>query len=227
MLAESQEKDLHQKAFDMTYAWTLWDNLHAITTQNKTINGLTEGYIAEDLSIWPGDAYRMNFIDNHDKNSWEGNQYSNFGDGLHASMVLTATMDGMPLVYSGQEAGLNRSLKFFERDPIDWKPHENAEIYKKLFRLKRSNQALWNGHWGGEMIRIKNDQMNHVIAFSREMNNDKVITIVNLSNQPLTAKLESRYEKGNYTELFSGRKIELKGDDVVTLKAWDYLVLVK
>ena len=63
----------------------------------------------------------MTFTENHDKNAWEGNQYSNFGDGLTACMVMAGTVNGMPLVYSGQEAGLNRSLKFFDKDPIEWK----------------------------------------------------------------------------------------------------------
>jgi cyclomaltodextrinase / maltogenic alpha-amylase / neopullulanase len=227
MLAEAADRDLHKRAFDMTYSWNLWDHLHDITTNNKAINGLTEGYIAEHVSIWPRNAYRMNFVDNHDKNSWEGNQYSNFGDGLEAAIVLTGTMDGMPLVYSGQEAGLARSLKFFDKDTIQWKAHKIDTLYSKLFRLKHVNQALWNGKWGGEMNRIKNDQLSKVISFSREMNNDKVITIVNLSNQQTLVNLESQYHQGKYTELFSGNEYALADSARFDLAPWSYLVLVK
>ena len=85
-------------------------------------------------------------------------------------------VNGMPLVYSGQEAGLNRSLAFFDKDVIQWKDHPFSEIYKKLFALKHKNQALWNGERGGEMIRIFNNQPDRVISFSREKNGDKVIT---------------------------------------------------
>jgi 1,4-alpha-glucan branching enzyme len=225
MLAESMEKDLHRSAFDMTYAWTLWDHLHAIARQDKNIKGLTEGYIAEHVSIWPRNGYRMNFIDNHDKNSWEGNQYSNFGDALKAAMVLCGTMDGMPMVYSGQEAGLARSLDFFDRDPIEWMEHENFGIYKKLFNLKHTNKALRNGEWGGEMERIKNNKMEQVISFAREKDGDKVVTIVNLSKQEVNVVLESVYHKGRYTELFSGTEYELNGSDSLTLKPWTYFVL--
>ena len=58
----------------------------------------------------------MTFTDNHDKNSWEGTQYSNFGDGLQACMVFCTVVNGMPMVYGGQEAGLNKSLKFFDKE---------------------------------------------------------------------------------------------------------------
>ncbi len=227
MLAESESMDLHKKAFDMTYAWSLWDQLHAAAVKNKGIGGLTGGFLAEHVSIYPNDAIRMAFTDNHDKNSWEGNQYLNFGKGLESTMVFVSTFDGMPMVYSGQEAGLNRSLKFFDKDPIEWKQHPFYDIYKKLFDLKHKNQALWNGSWGGDMERIKNDKMDQVLAFSREKNGDKVIPIINFSDKAVTVKLDSRYHTGKYTELFSNRVYELKGDDILTIPAWGYLVLVK
>ena len=153
MLAEWESRDLHKKAFDMTYSWSLWDKMRDVTTGGKNIGGLVE-YMAHHVSTFPRDGYRMTFTDNHDKNSWEGNQVSNFGPGLEACMVLCSTIDGMPLIYSGQEAGLARSLAFFEKDLIEWKKHPYAEMYKKLFALKHQNHALWNGEKGGEMVRI-------------------------------------------------------------------------
>ena len=226
MLGEWESRDLHKKAFDMTYSWSLWDKMHAVTKDGKSLSGLVE-YMAHDVSTFPKNAYRMTFTENHDKNSWEGNQYSNFGDGLEASMVLAGTINGMPLVYSGQEAGLNRSLKFFDKDLIQWKAHPFYGIYKKLFELKHKNQALWNGGYGGEMIRIFNDKPEQVLSFSRSKNGDQVIPVINYSAKPVTVKLNSKYQKGTYTELFSGTAYTLKGDDLFTLQPWKYLVLVR
>lgn len=226
MLAEWESRDLHKKAFDMTYSWSLWDKMRDVTTGGKNISGLVE-YMAHDVSTFPHDGYRMTFTDNHDKNSWEGNQYSNFGDGLPACMVLAGVINGMPLVYSGQEAGLDRSLAFFDKDTISWKPHAFHDIYKKLFSLKHTNQALWNGAWGGEMIRIYNNKPEQVISFSRTKSNDKVIPVINFSNKSVTVKLDSKYELGTYTELFSQKKYELHGSDELSLPPWGYLVLVK
>jgi cyclomaltodextrinase len=226
MLAEWDTRDLYKHAFDMTYSWTLWDKMKDVTKDKKTIAGLVE-YMAHDVSTVPRDAYRMTFTDNHDKNSWEGNQYSNFGDGLEASMVLACTVNGMPLVYSGQEVGLNKSLKFFDKDIIEWKEHPFTGMYTKLFELKHKNHALWNGKNGGEMIRIFSDRQDQVISFSRTKGNDKIINITNYSDKPVTVKLNSKYQKGNYTNLFSEAKITLKGDDVFVMKPWEYLVLVK
>jgi cyclomaltodextrinase len=227
MLAEAADRDLHKNAFDTTYSWSLWENLHNIISKNYGIHVLTEGYIAEHVSIWPRNGFRMNFIDNHDKNSWEGNQFSNFGDGLNAAIVLSVTIEGIPMMYSGQETGLNRSLNFFEKDPIEWKKHEIGTIYSKLFNLKHKNKALWNGDWGGEMRRIKNDKMDKIISFSREKENDKIITIVNLNKESCSVKFDTKFYKGNYTELFSEKKYTLTGNDKFEMNSWSYLVLIK
>ncbi|HLN94269.1 MAG TPA: alpha-glucosidase C-terminal domain-containing protein, partial [Flavobacterium sp.] len=226
MLGEWESRDLHAKAFDMTYAWSLWDKMVAVTRDGKPVGGIVE-YLAHDVSTFPRDAYRMTFTDNHDKNSWEGNPYKNFGDALDAAIVLTGTVNGMPLVYSGQEAGLDRSLAFFEKDEIKWKDDPHAALFRTLFDLKHRNKALWNGKAGGVMIRIFNNKPDQVISFSRTSGDDQIISIINFSKLPAEVTLDSKYQKGSYKELFSGATIELKGDDVFSLPAWGYKVLVK
>lgn len=225
MLAEAEDKELHRKAFDATYNWTLWNIMHHIVLNDLSVKTLTEAYIAEHVSIFPKDGIRMNFIDNHDKNSWEGNQYANFGDALQAATVLTVMMDGMPLVYSGQEAGLDRSLEFFEKDPIEWKSHENEKLYKTLFELKHRNQALWNGGYGGEMVRIINDRMDQVISFVREKNGDKVLVFVNFSKEMFIAQFDTSFDKGTYTNLFTGAERKVSETMILTLDPWEYVIL--
>lgn len=226
MLAEWESRDMYKHAFDMTYSWSLWDKMKESTTGKKNIGGLVE-YMAHDVNTVPRNAYRMTFTENHDKNSWEGTQYSNFGQGLPACIVLTCVVNGMPLIYSGQEAGLNKSLKFFEKDTINWVPHPFNDIYKKLFILKHNNRALWNGSRGGEMVRIFNNQPAHVLSFSREKDGDKVVCIFNFDEKEVKVKLNSKYDAGAYTDHFSQEKFDLKGDDEIALSPWGYLILTR
>ena len=92
----------------------------------------------------------MNFLDNHDKNSWEGTIISNFGeDALPAMTVLLFTIPGIPLIYSGQEAGLDKSLEFFEKDQIIWDDLPYEALLTELCNIKQSHPALYNGEvWG-------------------------------------------------------------------------------
>jgi len=225
MLAEAEDRELHRRAFDITYNWTLWNILHQIALNERSVKTLTEAYIAEHVSIFPKAGIRLNFIDNHDKNSWEGNQYSNFGEALAAATVFTVIMDGMPLVYSGQEAGLDRSLEFFEKDPIEWKSHENEELYTVLFKLKHQNKALWNGNYGGEMVRIINDRMDQVISFVREKEGDKVLAFMNLSDDPALVQLDTSFDTGMYTNLFTGKQQQVPETMILNMNPWEYLIL--
>ncbi|KQT18153.1 alpha-amlyase [Chryseobacterium sp. Leaf404] len=225
MLAEAEDKDLHKRAFDATYNWTLWNILHQISREETNVKTLAEAYLAEHVSIFPKEGIRMNFVDNHDKNSWEGDQYSNFGDALKAVSVFTAMMDGIPLIYSGQEAGLNRSLEFFEKDPIEWKSHENEDLYKTLFTLKHQNQALWNGPHGGEMVRIMNDKMEQVMSFVREKNGDKVLVFINFSRDPALVQFDTSFDISVYTNLFTGKLHSITGTFILEMAPWDYLIL--
>ena len=114
MLAEWDSKDLHKKAFNMSYAWKLHDVMHEVAHGKKDASAIYLHY-AHVLNSWPDNAIKMNFVDNHDKNSWEKTMFERFGDYLPVSIVLTATAEGMPLLYSGQEAGLDKVLAFFEK----------------------------------------------------------------------------------------------------------------
>ncbi|RRQ47406.1 alpha-amlyase [Chryseobacterium sp. SC28] len=227
MLCEWESRDLMKHAFDMSYSWSLFDKMKDATTGNKGIAGLVE-YLAHDVNTFPKDAYRMTFVDNHDMNSWNGTPQKNFGKGLETAMVFASVVNGMPLVYNGQEAGLDYSLKFFDKDPIVWKESKYYGMYQKLFDLKHKNQALWNGHWGGEMIRVTNDHISEVISLYREMNKDAVLAIYNFSDKNLPTNLDTKYYKGEYKELFTGKIYQIDSQNTsLTLKPWDYLVLVK
>ena len=226
MLAEWEDRDMLKNAFDMTYAWTLWNKLREIAKEGKPVGGLIE-YMAHDVSTFPRDGYKMTFTDNHDKNSWEGNQYSNFGPALETCIVFAATVNGMPLVYSGQEAGLDRSLRFFDKDTIIWKKHRNEQLYAQLFDLKHKNKALWNGKHGGQMVRVYNDSQDKIISFYREMNENKVLPIFNFSNETVNVTLNTKFAADTYTELFSKKTYKLQGNDPIELPAWGYIVLYK
>lgn len=225
MLAEAEDKDLHRKAFDATYNWTLWNILHQIAMNHASVKTLGETYLAEHVSIFPKEGIRMNFIDNHDKNSWEGTPKSNFGKALKAMMVFSALMDGIPLVYNGQEAGLDRSLEFFEKDTIHWQAHDHATLYSTLFSLKHKNKALWNGKYGGEMVRIMNDRMDQVISFVREKEGDKVLGFLNLSKESVIVQFDTSFDTGSYINLFSQAEQEVTETLVIDMVPWDYVVL--
>jgi glycosidase len=135
--------------------------------------------------------------------------------------------EGMPLIYNGQEAGNTKRLKFFEKDPIVWKPHPNGELYKKLFALKKKNTALWNAHWGATMIAVPNSSPDKVFSFVRQNATDKVFVVINFSGQPQAVTFKDSLYYGKYTDYFGGQSIDLDAPTKLDLKPWGYQVFVK
>lgn len=225
MLAEWDARDLHAEAFDMTYAWAWHDAVRDIT-KGKADLGHLYVYYASNEKTFPFDTMRMLFVTNHDKNAWDGTEFELFGDGLEAAIVLSVVSEGMPLIYNGQEAGNNRRLAFFEKDPIEWREHPNGDLYKKLFTLKKQNSALWNAKWGARMIHVPNDKSAQVLSFVRHNARDKVFVVINFSDQTQTVTFDDDLFHGQYTEYFTGKPITFSDATSLLIKPWGYYVYV-
>ena len=226
MLAEAEKTDLHEKAFDMSYAWNLKNLFGDIAKGKKNANDLA-AYMSGPEKKFNRDAYRMLHTSNHDLNSWEGTEFERLGDAAESFLVLSNLLKGMPLLYSGQEAGNTKRLEFFERDPIPWKEHPYKAIYTNLFQLKKTNQALWNGLAGAEPQRLATSNDKAVYAFSRSKAGDQVVAIFNLSSQPQSVRL---LKPGLHTQMrnhFSGELETIKPGQQFDLQPWGYQVFVK
>ncbi len=225
MLAEAHEPELHQ-AFDMTYNWQLKDIMNSIAAGKNNVKGLDE-WLMNEREDYKSNDYRMNFSTNHDENSWNGTVYERLGDGAEPFAVLTALVEGMPLIYSGQEAGLDKRLSFFEKDQINWREHKLRAVYTQLFELKKNNRALGNGDHGGRLHRVQTDNDENVFAFVRKKYDDKIFVIMNLSNENLDITINEKKIVGNYKELFTCEKVVLKETEKFNLEPWKYLIYVK
>jgi glycosidase len=225
MLAEWETRDLHEYAFDMTYGWSWNSAMHQIAMGKADVNLLYVYYAWNEKAFAPN-SMRMLFTSNHDKNSWDGTEYEQFGDCLEAAMVLSVISDGMPLIYNGQEAGNKRRLAFFEKDPLEWQEHPYADFYRKLFTLKRENSALWNGSWGALMVNVFNNVPSKVLSFVRQNEQEKIFAVFNLSASAHTVSFVDTLFVGTYTDFFSGATVELAATDTLELEPWSYRVFL-
>jgi glycosidase len=226
LLAEAEEPRLHRQAFDMSYGWRVYHLMNAIAKGTKTSADI-DAHLYQEARLYPRSAYRMYFTSNHDENSWNGTVFERLGESAEVFAVLASTLEGMPLVYSGQEAGLDHRLEFFEKDLIEWREHEFGELYSVLQNLKKENRALWNGEWGGPLIRVRTSEDNAIFAFVREKGEDKVFAALNLSGEMHTFRLEGTVFVGNYRDLFSGQAVALAKKERLILGPWQYRVLVQ
>jgi glycosidase len=214
LLAEADGQKWHELGFDMSFGWGLYgfENgalLDAI--ENSSVTPLAS-YAAKQKSTFSGNDYRMYFTSNHDINSWEGTTSELFGSAARNYAVLTATFNGMPMIYSGQEAGLNSRLSFFYKDEIQWRGHPNTTLYKTLLELKKENKALWNGYSENKMNRVLSNNNIKIFAYLREMDGDRVLTILNFSDTYIDVTLSGNSHLGTYENVFEDEVLTITGD---------------
>jgi glycosidase len=226
MLAEWESRDLHARAFDATYAWSWHNAVHSIATGRADVSTLN-GYYGTNENSWPKNGMRMLFVSNHDKNSWEGTQFELFGDALENAIVLSVISEGIPMVYSGQEAGNSKRLEFFEKDTVEWRDHPIGLLYRKLLALKKTNTALWNGRWGSKIQRVPNDTPKQVFSFVRENDSDKVFAVFNFSNQPVTVSFSDNNHHGVYRDYLSGEQAMMSEGINLEMPPWTNHIFVK
>lgn len=226
LLAEGDGPDWHSAGFDMTFGWGLYGFgggvLKRIADGENTAGHLSS-FIASEQRTY-GTDYRLYFTSNHDENSWHGTTSELFGHAVEVFSVISATIPGMPLIYSGQEAGLDKRLLFFDKDPIEWKEHSNTEIFTKLLAFKKRNQALWTGAAGGSLKRIRTSAGNSVYVFLREKERHRVLVAANLTDQSQDITFSGSSHFGEYENVFSEHSKSFESGTSLALSAWDYAV---
>lgn len=223
MLGEGDSRDLHARAFDASYAWGWYDAMHAIA-KGKADTTALYGYYSNNESLYPREAMRMMFVENHDKNAWDGTMYEAFGDALTPAIVLSVIGEGIPLVHNGQEAGNRKRLAFFEKDPIVWRADPVGDLYRKLFAFKKANPALWNGKWGARMEKVANTAEGEVFSFIRRGEKNSVFAAFNLSAAPVEVRFPETLVHGAWRNFDDGKPAQIGADSVIAMPAWSYRV---
>ncbi len=223
MLAESDQPELQEKAFDMTYDWKLHHLFNEIASGKSSAYHIAEHFQWVD-SIYPEDSYLMQFTSNHDENSWNGTEFERMGEGARTFAVLSATLPDMLLIYNGQESAFNRRLKFFEKDTITWGNYSYSEFYLTLADLKARNQALLSGSEGGRPQVLSLPADSNIFAFVREKNDQSILVLCNLSDKSFNYKVSAIHQFGTLKELFTEAVITFDTEKELSFTPWQYYV---
>ena len=179
MLAEAWEPELLKgELFDMAYAWNGHHLMNGMAKDEKTPQDFDE-YMAKVSNDYEADDILMNFVTNHDENSWNGTIKERMGDKKDVFTALEYMMPGMPLIYSGQEYDMNHRLKFFEKDSIPKEKSEYFNLLKKLGELKNTNPALNGGKNAADYKRI--DSNDGILIFERSKDGQSIVFVANFS----------------------------------------------
>lgn len=196
-LAEASKPELMAEAFDADYAWPMKDTFGAIAA-TKGVNSYAKAHgqtlpesnaqaipelLKKQKKEYPRGAIHMQMVTNHDLNSWEGTEYERFGPALGAFAVLSYTLPGVPMLYTGQEVGFDHAFEFFETDAVqpDYTGNEVTVFYEMLNALRHGNGAFDAGRDNEGAIEFLPTESEDVLAFTRQGNGGRALVVVNLS----------------------------------------------
>jgi glycosidase len=195
MLGEEQDPALAGAPFELDYGWTLqgqygpgglkqvaggadatllqsaWSAQKSgepATMQHMTL--LQDWDMDEDLTMYGGPAQTM------------------------AAATFDFTIDGVPLLFNGEEVGNDQSGNN-THTPIDWTgPHAAAftSFYTSLLALRNGTTALRHGAVGW----VGNSAPAHVVSFTRSDASGTCLVIVSFSGSPITGTVSAPAASG-------------------------------
>ena len=226
MLAEAEKPELNETAFNAYYAWDFHHKMNSVAQGKENVDSLRVS-LKRMQDNFPDHAIPMYFTSNHDENSWNGTEFERMGEAAKTFAVLTYMLPGMPLVYSGQEIGLDKRLEFFEKDLIDFSTDGEGftGFYESLNLFKKQHPALKSQERDGDMTEIYNSNPQKVLSFKRINGKSEVISIFNLSSEEVVVTFTENLNGIKYQTFENASEGEFSNK--MTLTPWEYKIFYK
>ncbi|MDP3312449.1 alpha-amylase family glycosyl hydrolase [Lutibacter sp.] len=222
MLAEAWEPELLEVGFDMAYGWDTHHKMNHIAQGKENVKNWDER-MTQIETMYQKDDILMNFITNHDENSWSGTVKERMGDASEVMLALSYCTPGMPLIYSGQEYDMNKRLRFFEKDTIVKTKGTVWPLMEKLSVLKIDNKALHGGKNAASYTKINSSDNENILTFSREKEGQKITFMANLSKNERKFTFE---EVGKGVDFMTKKDFMLEKGKQYIFKPWEYKIIV-
>jgi len=219
-LAEGSRDSNYAAGFDYNFGFNFFGNLKGIYKNNKSVKSID----AVNARAYKGAADGqgiVRYLTNHDVNSSDGTPLDLFGGkkGSMAAFVIVAYMQGIPMIYNGQEIGTPFRLAFpFTNSHIDWSLN-NQDVtaeYKKIIAFRNKNEAVRRGV-------LTSYSSDDVCAFTKIEGSKKVLVLSNLRDKPVTYTIPSALENSSWKDAFNGLRTKL--GSTIHLDPYSYMVL--
>lgn len=222
-LAESELPQHQIHGFSASYGFEMAHTFDAVAQGRSGVSHIDDT-LARARVEFPAGSALLYYTSNHDENSWEGTEFERLGGGAGTFAVLSFVLDGVPLIYNGQEIGLDRRLEFFEHDPIVWRENPRlTQFYRTLCDLRHNALAL---RTGSSMRRLTTTRNESVYVLLREAQGQRVVALLNLTARDTTANAYDPALAGEWRDVFTNETVTWTANLPIELKAWRWKVVV-
>ncbi len=230
MLAESHRPDEQGFAFDCSYSFAQTETLYRILKGESPASAFRSEWEAAKIgwpseesrqhcygegrpgfltikTAWPENSRFIRYNDNHDLAHDHPERLEKLWGpaAVKATLALNFTLDGIPMLYNGQEVADAARHSIFAKWPIDWangeRPsgRERRELCRRLCALRHAEPALCLG----DLRWLDNDCPDQVLSFRRTYEGRSVLSVISLADRPLNVSVSAASPVGAVSPLLA------------------------
>jgi len=211
--------------FHAIYAYHWHECIYNIISEKDSANSLRDAWVKYSVHLPIGGKF-LRDMENHDMvTDWNNRVENMIGhNGMELVQVLNYIIDGIPMVYCGNELGDTAKLSMFANRFYMGKfevtdrsiAKENysirrQNIIKELNEIRKTSEILCSG----ETVWLDNTEPKKITSFARVLRNEKIVFIGNMSKDRVECKVseltfdikEKLFESEEKTENINGRFI--------------------
>ncbi len=201
LLNEGRKPEYVEKAFDACYAFDWHESVYALFTGEMTVDEVVTQE-QKNSADFPEGALLMRDIDNHDTvTDWPCRAETAAGHrGMDLIQVINFTMDGIPMVYTGDELADEMQLNMFANRFFPGRFHATDRSIKnqeeslhrqnliRTLNALRKDCPVLSGFTPAQFV--GNDQEKAVMSFLRADEKEEIAVLGNFSKENVTVKLD-------------------------------------
>lgn len=218
-LAEGSRTANYIAGFDYNFGFSFFNQLKSIYATGSSVQTID---VLNNTDYINADNFQqvVRYTSNHDVNGSDGTALDLFGGkkGAMAAFIVAAYMKSIPMIYNGQEVGMNERIPFpFTNVKVNWNADPSTTMeYKKLIAFRNNSSTLRKGL-------MESYSSNDVCAFTKSMGSNKVLVLVNMRNTVVNYTVPQLLQ-GSWKDGFANNNTSLGAS--VTLQPYEYKVLV-
>lgn len=215
MLAEGGRNDHFTAGFKMNWAFDYQTSLKNVFSLVQMPSALFTTNTSEYLSV-PAGSRKLRFTTNHDEsNSAVALTVYNGKNGALSASAITIFLQGVPLIYGGQEVGV-ASNSVYVSGTINWTANQDMLVaYQKMLAFYNSSPAARKGT-------VSNFSDTNIAAFTKTWGNEQLLVLANTRNGLRGYTLPAELA-GTYLDVMTNTTVTLTTN--VGFTAYKYLIL--
>jgi glycosidase len=219
LLAEGSRADHFAAGFQINFAWDYLGALKNVFGTNQTSVGNLFTTNTSEFAVVPAGKQKLRFTTNHDESNIS-TPISVYGskNGALAASVITTFLQGVPLLYCGQEVGVSATATYNGSNTINWSA--NSEMLSAYQNLMTFYNASSTARYGN----ITTYPDSNVAFFKKSTATEQVVFLVNTRISTQTISIPTNLQ-GNWINVLTGETTTLSGS--VSLTGFQYLIFKK